>query len=336
MKRICSLILICFFLIPEISLALDETDGVPMELMATPQMTLPGMTVTISGTTVTVGNYVDVKIQIIPPKETSATGTSSSASVPINLGVKCDEHGSFSVEFTQTSVAGTYKVTAQSPVGTGIGSTTFQIQPTSIIGPVATTKFEELGQALNEYFGTLTTSIQNLPASDERDQLMALSTDMASQMNGLAQEVSKIKPQLDKMLEAMDLPSEDLADEPAMEIVNEVISWTIDSDQQIERLKSLLSKQQQAPTICDMIHTMGEGMRLASNVLAFYGKGMSVVINLAIDKGIPIYLNQISTKRSAMWDSAAKGVASATQKTAVCLAASLVCLTMRLSCIQMY
>ncbi len=144
---------------------------------------------------------------------------------------------------------------------------------------------------------------------------MQLSAEIASRMKGLEQETSQIKPNLDMLLEAMNLPPEDLAGQPAVEMVNELTAWTIEADQQIERLKSLLPAQKQAHSICDMIHTAAEGMRFASNGLAFYGKGMSVVKNLAVDKGIPLLLSTKYPKRSAGWDFGAKGLASAAQGT---------------------
>ena len=303
-------------MIPALSHAFEQKDGVPLVLTATPQIALPGMTVTLSGTTVTVGEYVVVTLQVIPPQKTPADGTPSTVPVPINLTTKCDGQGAFSVAFTQTSVAGTYKVSAQSPVGKGTGSTQFQIQPASTLGSLATSRFIELGQVLAENFDTFDENINELPASDERDQLLQLSTEMVSQMKEVNGRVTEIKTNLDVLLKEIDLNPGVLEEPSSVEIIGELSAWITEADQQIEKLKSLLPAQKQALSICETIHAAGEGMRLASLGLSFYGTGMTVVINLAVDKGIPLILNQISPKRNAMWDSTAKGVASAAQGTA--------------------
>jgi len=287
-----------------------------MTLVATPQIALPGMAVKLSGTTVTAGDYVIVNLQVTPPEEKTAGQTTPKPQTPIALTAKCDAHGAFSVDFTQTKTAGTYTVTAKSPVGTGTGSTTFQVQAVSELSSLATSKFEELGQAFTEYANTLGESVNNLPASDEREQLLQLSADITARLAELNSQAATIKPHLKTMSEALDIPPEELAKQPAAETIKELSTWTVEADGQIDRLKSLLPKQQAAQSICEMIHIAGEGMRLASNGLAFYGWGMSVVKNLAIDKGIPLVLSQISSERCALWDSGAKGIASATLGTA--------------------
>ncbi|WP_073613153.1 hypothetical protein [Desulfopila aestuarii] len=316
MKSLRSLIVICLLCIPALSIALEEKDGVPMTLVATPQIALPGMSVKLSGTTVTAGDYVIVNLLVTPPPEKVVGGTTSKAPTPVNLTTKCDAHGAFSVDFIQTKTVGTYTVSAKSPVGTGTGSTTFQVQAISDISSLATSKFEELGQAFTEYADTLEESVNNLPASDERKQLLQSSAQITAQLTELNSQAATIRPHLKTMSEALDIPPEELASQPAAEFIKDLSAWTIEADQQIDRLKSLLPKQKAAQSICEMIHIAGEGMRMASNGLAFYGKGMSVVINLAIDKGIPLLLNQISSERCALWDASAKGLASATQKTA--------------------
>ncbi len=313
MKLISSLIFICLSIIPALSQAFEQKDGVPVVLTATPQIVLPGMAVTLSGTTVTVGKHVVVTIQVIPPEGTTQSGSPPPFPVPINLSVKCDAEGVFSIDFTKTDIAGTYKVSAQSPVGTGTGFVEFQVQAASSVGSVATFKFKELGKALDENFDTINEIIQQLPASEERVQLLQLSAEIALKMKGMNDQVAKIKPNLDVLLKAMDLPTEVLVDQPAVEIVHELSAWTVEADQQIERLKSLLPSHKQEPSICDMIHTAGEGMRFASTGLSFYGKGMTVVINLAVDKGIPLLLSTKYPKRHPSYDFSAKGLAGAAQ-----------------------
>lgn len=308
LKLISALILICLSIIPTLSPAYEQKDGVPVELAASPPIALPGMVVTLSGTTVTYEKYNVVTIQVIPPDETPPTSPT-----PINLSTKCDEQGAFSIEFTQTDRSGTYKVSAQSPIGTGTGSAEFQVQPTSGIGSLATSKFEELVQVLDENFNTFNDNMQKLPTSDERDQLIQLSAEIMSQMEGVKQEASVIKTNLDILLTAMDLPPDVLADQPAMELVQELSNWTIEANQHIERLKNLLETQKQQANICDTIHTAGEGLRFASTGLSFYGKGMTVVNNLAVDKGIPLVLDRLYPKRGPAYSSSAKMLGGAAQ-----------------------
>jgi hypothetical protein len=316
LKRIPALILICLLFVPALSLALEEKDGVPITLVATPRIALPGMEVKLSGSTVTAGDYVIVNLQVTPPLETVPGGAASEPPTPILLTTKCDAQGAFSVEFPQTKRVGTYTVSAKAPVGTGTGSTTFKVQSVGNLGSLTTSKFEELAQAFTEYADMLEESVNNLPASDERQQLLQMSAEIAARLTELNSQAATIRPHLKTMSEALDIPAEELAGQPAVETIKELSTWAVEADAQIERLKSLLPKQKAAQSICEMIHIAGEGMRLASTGLAFYGKGISVVINLAIDKGIPLVLSQISSERSALWDSSAKGIASATQKTA--------------------
>ena len=306
MKRFpfLSILLACFLLIPSLASAFEQKDGAPVTIEPKPAIATPKKPVTLTGHTTPDGQRFEVELKITIPGQNN----------PQVVKTKCDQKGDFKVVFKQTDKTGTYKISATAPDGKGTGSAEFKIVTPTGIGNLATGKFEELGKSLKENTDKFKQRIDQLPASSEREQLIQKTNEIATKINQLNQEAAKVKPNLDKMLEAIEgIPAEELEDQPAMDIIDDLAEWTVEADQQMAKLKSLLPEGKQDPTICDTIHTAGEGMRLCSTMMNFMGGGAAIIMNLAVDKAMPALLNKKYPNRHPGWDFGAKGAIAAAQ-----------------------
>ena len=306
MKRIQFLVVLlaCILLVPSLATAYKQKDGAPVTIDPKPAITTPGKPVTLKGHTTPDGQRFEVELKITLPGQNN----------PQTVKTKCDKKGDFEVVFSQTTKTGTYKISATAPDGKGTGSAEFKVATPTGIGNLATGKFEELSKALKENTDKINKKINQLPASSERDQLVQKTNEIVTKINEMNQQAAKIKPNLDKMLEAIEgLPADKLEDQPAMEIIDDLAEWTVEADQQMEKLKNLLPDEKQDQSICDMIHAAGEGMRLCSTMMNFIGSGTTIIMNLAVDKAMPAMLNKFYPKRHAAWDFGAKGGIAAAQ-----------------------
>jgi predicted transcriptional regulator len=306
MKRIqfFVILLACMLLVPSLAMGFKQKDGAPVIIEPKPEIATPGKPITLTGHTTPDGQRFEVVLQITIPGQSN----------PQTIKTKCDQKGDFKVVFNQTDKTGTYKISATAPDGKGTGSAEFKVVTPSGIGDLATGKFEELGQALKEKADHINKQIDQLPASSERDELVQKTNELVSKINEINQQAAKIKPSLDKMLEAIEgLPPDKLDDQPAMEIIEDLAEWTVEADQQMAKLKNLLPEEKQDQSICDMIHAAGEGMRLCSTMMNFIGSGTTIIMNLAVDKAMPAMLNKFYPKRHPGWDFGAKGAIAAAQ-----------------------
>lgn len=254
--------------------AQGSEEGAPISIKITPNTSIAGRTVKVTGTTLVAKAAVDLQLSISNPK-----------GVVQNVVVKTDTKGNYATTFSKTMEPGWYSIkiiTAdkKNSVTDSLYIRTINGLTNSFAGQLA--KFTETAQAASILV-------------DEKTNGLPTSPDMAKfkeEAQQLKKKMNELRGKVDESTEALAKTIKEMSDVPKVmektdDYLKQMDDWSEEGADNIASLQKQLAVSKSKATTCENINNITELIGAISFCLNFQGKFLQICTNLASDKLLP-------------------------------------------------
>jgi hypothetical protein len=275
--RLCPVAVLLLIAAVTVRGAQQSTPGAHVEVAAKPTIAFPGQPVSISGST---GSY---------GKKNQATVTvrHESGAPAATLTATVSSDGKFTVNFTDTTKVGKYKVSVTAPDGTGKGQTEFRVDSVAVLAEEVERVATDLDKRTRQLLAYVRTTMASLPPSAERDAVRAKLDDIDQKMHTVDLPPVKILGILRRIVQG---PT--VVYLPDQQIFGELRDWVPQGEEAIDTIDRARIGEKPAP-ICETIHTALEGAKFAGYAFAVTDKLLITLAKVGMDKGIPAFAKHV-------------------------------------------
>lgn len=217
----------------------------PIDASVAPATIIPGLAVTVSGTSMAIGTNPTVRVTVKPP-----SGAAQELSAPL------DGNGAYRVTFSETRLMGTYDVTATAPDGKGKAQATFVVLAGGGVSSAAASEGQTFARSVGEAAKVVRTLLEQAEPSPPRDDLLKIATEWDGDLEALpkaAQAVGDALAQIDAIVAAYPdaAPAFQGLYAEAANLASQAKTWT----QDLQRTSTQVS---QMKSVCDAIDMAGQ------------------------------------------------------------------------------
>ena len=279
-------------------------EGAPLEIVAKPKVAPPGTPVLVSGRVQVDGKHLGMKLDVSRGEET-----------PLVFAVQTTPVGTFSFTFKQTQQAGSYRVRVLAPDGKGRAETRFLIGSTGAVWGALDSALGKVAELATSGLSAAKTRALAAPASGERTEFLARLQQLDAQRAAVMGQAQEAFRDFRQGLAQAGIPEAALFGEtPGKGPMNELLDWADESARKSDELKAKLAAAGKDDSICDTIQACLEGLNATSLAFSFTTKATGMLLNVALDKGIPLLVAKLSDDAAVQF----KWTAVAKQSAAVC------------------
>ncbi len=257
--------------------AQGSTPGAHVDVTATPNVVLAGQPVAIGGST----GYSEKQHQV------SVVVRHESGTPSATLTAAVQPSGRFDVTFADTRKPGKYLVTVTSPDGKGKGATSFRVDTIAGLAGDVETLSIEVDKRTKALVRFLKDTAVSLPASPEREKLIANATHLEEQAKAVHLPPVKILGALKKLV-----PQPNAAPPPDPSPLKELRDWVPQAEEVIDKIDKARIGEKPAP-ICETINTAIEGAKFASYAFSVTSSLLGTLVKIGTDKGISALVEKL-------------------------------------------
>jgi hypothetical protein len=255
-----------------IAFAQDGSDRPAVSVRVLPAGAVePGSKVTIEGVA-PIDGAGDVTLRITRP-----------GGETINERVLPSTNGDYSLAFSATDAAGTYRIAATSPGGGMRGSGTFEVAVQEPLDDIdeAHAEADRVAAAIDEVIGDLDGSIALLPESPERDRFIARWAEAKPQLQQAKKELADTRKLTQPFTDAV---RADPTLKPALKpIARALENWQTRSVAERARILAELAQSRRDGVTCEKLERISEGFNFASALFNLAGGPFAAVKAVAGD-----------------------------------------------------
>jgi hypothetical protein len=230
--------------------------SLPIEITASPDKTMAGGNVILSGTTGLVGEASKVTITVNPP--------GSAPDVPLTATPSAT--GSFSIKFTATKSAGSYQVVATAPDGKGSATTSFSVVAPSIVPAEIAGDVDSLYAATLHGLEQVTAALEQMPVSPAREQGKAKLEQLRGRLKETPAQTAVLRDAMTKVFTARASVPQPIPEWDDYE--HELGDWRTQADAARKTLERLSARTSAGAKGCADIERLSEMLTFASEVLS--------------------------------------------------------------------
>jgi hypothetical protein len=252
-----------------------DDDALPITLQATPSIVLKNHAVDLTGTAIGIlNNHVSFSIEApkaSPPQSAELSGT-------------VNEDGTFKVSFTPT-VSGDYTVVATGPDDRGKAHAVFHAEDPAALSSRVTEALPKILDTSQKILEELTSKMQNLPPSPQKQPAIDKIRKMAAQVNEMNTYARQLSDNLAALIKAADDPK---VTGPWKVVTDQDREQTIkylgNADDLSVQAESKWHEVTQGELVCDNLEIAAEGIKIVSSMMNFFtNEAGEVVIAFAQD-----------------------------------------------------
>lgn len=231
-----------------------ERTAAPVSAEIDPDVTVPGGKVTVSGSSVPLGDNNDVSIAIRKPDGSTATMT-------VQLGA---DQG-FSQEFSDTSQTGDYAVTVRGPGGSGEANLSFRVVAYGQAGDEGVARLSHSVEVLKQGISDLSTAIAEAPPSPPQQEMQQRLDSIRTQLDDMGSRVDALHDATADIVRIVDDHPE-LG--PSFAPFFDDLSDTADEIGDQEEAFQAAIAGTRGHSLCDALHYTSEALTGAQSILS--------------------------------------------------------------------
>ncbi len=253
------------------------TPGAHVDVSAKPAVVLSGQHVVIAGSTVYSAKQHQASVRVRHESGTPA----------VTLSAAVSPNGQFNVTFADTKKGGKYQVTVTAPDGKGSGATAFRVDSIATLAGEVEKLSGELDQRTKKLLTFLHETASSLPASAERDQLVASAQKLQQRADAVHLTPAKMLAELEKLV-----PQPNAAGTADPTIFQGLRDWVPEAEAAIEQIDTARIGEKPTP-LCETMNTAIEGAKFASYAFSISKSLLTTLGKIAVDKGVPTLVEKL-------------------------------------------